>query len=105
MSDFFRIDKAVRQGCPVYPYIFIICVELLSNFILRHSDIKVIEISHIEIYGSEKSFETLIDVHVLYNFSFISGLQLNENKMSLRADSFIWIKYKIVHNNNFIWTS
>lgn len=99
-SDFFQIHRGVRQGCPLSPYLFILCIELLSNQVIRNEDIKGITIGEKEyktslfaddasfiMDGSRKSFETLIKL--MDNFRNVSGLKLNAKKCQvLRIGSF-----------------
>ena len=85
LSGFFKIQRGVRQGCPLSPTLFIMCIELLSYEVSINKDIKGINIHDEEVKntlfaddatflsdGSEKSFKTLVDV--LDNYSYSSGL-------------------------------
>ena len=94
MSDFFQIKRGVRQGCPLSPYLFLICIEFLSREISRNENIKGIKINNIEIKqtlfaddasflvdNDKRSFETL--VRTLEKFGNISGLKLNINKCTI----------------------
>ena len=90
-------ERGVRQGCPLSPYIFILCAEVLANKIRENKDIKGITVRGNEIKisqyaddttmildGSRKSFiSAQLDLEL---FREISGLRLNsteENRNSL----------------------
>ena len=57
---FFPIKRGVRQGCPLFPYLFIICMELLTNQIRINKNIKGITIAGCELkdtcYADDASF-------------------------------------------------
>ena len=73
MSNFFSINRGVRQGCPLAPYLFILCIEILSATLLNDSEITGIKINGKEFKstmfaddvtfamdGSLKSFQKLL---------------------------------------------
>ena len=97
ISSFFKIGRGCRQGDPLSPYLFIICVEFLAVKIRNNKNIKGIKVNNIEfrisqyaddtsiiLDGSESSLnQTILE---LERFSRISGLHVNFEKTQL-----VWI--------------
>ena len=90
-SAFFKLGRGVRQGCPLSPYLFILCAEILAETIRKNENIKGITINEQEIKisqyaddttlildGSTVSFTT--SLQILDLFKEISGLRLNNKK-------------------------
>ena len=90
-SDFFKLGRGVRQGCPLSPYLFILCVEVLADVIRKNCDIKGITVNGSEVIISQYADDTTLildgsrrslttSLKVLDLFSEISGLRLNRKK-------------------------
>ena len=91
-SPRFDLSCGIRQGCPVSPYLFLICAQLLSDFI-KQSPIEGISIAGKEIIISQLADDTSLffknasQISVAINwisiFSSASGLHLNLSKCAL----------------------
>jgi hypothetical protein len=117
ISESFSIEQGVRQGCPLSSSLFIICIQILTNFIAKDKSIKGIVINNKEIKqtlfaddatyinnGDKKSFERLIEV--ITEFGKISGLKLNTSKsVVLKIGRLKSRNVQYARNMNFIWTS
>ena len=117
---FFKLGRGVRQGCPLSPYLFILCAKILAETIRKNENIKGITINEQEIKisqyaddttlildGSTVSFTT--SLQILDLFSEISGLRLSNKKtVALWIDAnteketnlgpekdFKWVKNKV----------
>ena len=81
----------MRQGCPLSPYLFILCAEILGKTVRKDSEVRGIKIFHTEcklsqyaddttmiLDGSKSSF--LRSLYLLDAFGCISGLKVNYEK-------------------------
>jgi exonuclease III len=93
ISDRFELGRGIRQGCPVSPYLFIICVELLSQHIRNNQDIEGIHINGNEFKVLQFADDTALilrnkksiikSLETLLSFGKCSGLKLNIDKTEL----------------------
>jgi len=91
-SPRFSLNRGVRQGCPISPYLFLIATELL-NLHIRESPLKGITIDDTEVVMSQLADDTVlflkdasqvaVALETLEPFSKASGLRLNINKCEL----------------------
>ena len=91
MTNYFRVSRGVRQGCPLSPLLFVLCVELLAQKIRQNPEITGIELPNsIEAKLSQFADDTTLickdtmslrgSMSVLGSFGEISGLKLNSKK-------------------------
>ena len=113
ISDPFTLQRGCRQGDPISPYIFILCVEILGKMIRNDTTLKGIMINNKEyrlcqyaddtqlfLDGSEKSLHQLM--YILNKFYYMSGLKINEDKTKAlwigamgRSEKRICIEYNL----------
>ena len=94
-SQWFRLERGVRQGCPLSPYQFILLAETLSCKTREHEAIQGISLNNCEIKITQMADDTtcfvkdkislknLIDV--FKNFEICSGLKINLDKTKAKA--------------------
>ena len=117
MTDFFHIERGLRQGCPLSAYLFIICIELLAATVRENKNIRSIPLFGNELKstmfaddatfaldGTLNSFRELINV--LEAFKSVSGLKLNNKKTTvLRIGSSRNTAVEYLKHLNFLWSS
>lgn len=57
---FFELGRGVRQGCPLSPYIFILCAEILAAAIRKDTEIKGISVGSTECKLSQFEDDTTL---------------------------------------------
>ena len=91
MTNYFRVSRGVRQGCPLNPLLFVLSVEVLAQNIRQNPEITGLELPNsIEAKLSQFADNTTLickdtmssgeSMSVLGSFGEISGLKLNSKK-------------------------
>ena len=89
-SEFFHLQRGVRQGCPLSGTLFVLCAEILANAIRNNQYIKGIKIHDKEFKISQYADDTTAFVsditsaeklfEILNAFQLSSGLEVNKSK-------------------------
>ena len=89
-SSYFNVEKGVRQGDPLSPYLFILAAEIMSVHIRNNENIKGIKYGMSEIKVLSYADDTTVfmkdenDAKILFrflkNFEQYSGLKMNRDK-------------------------
>ena len=90
-SEFFTLHRGVRQGCPLSPYLFILCAEILGNAVRTDNGVRGIKILNTECKLSQYADDTTLILdgsqssllrtfELLDAFAAISGLNVNYEK-------------------------
>jgi len=119
-TDPFPIEKGVKQGDPASPYLFILCAEVLAEYIRKNQDITGIKIGSTEYKISMLADDTNIFLNfcnksldtvllALDNFASLSGLNINYDKSSaycigMAKPKKLSVKYPIRWDNEVIET-
>ncbi len=86
-SKRFNINRAIRQGDPTSPYLFILIAELLAKYVKNSKDIRPLNVLGTPVLKSRLADDTTlflsdaeqipVAINLVSHFSKSSGLKLN----------------------------
>ena len=100
-SEYFKTSRGIRQGCSLSALLFVRSVEILScnirqnanikgfqlpedkipsNLVNQNTEIKISQVADDTTIFTQDAKSTIEAIHVIENFSKVSGLQLNMSK-------------------------
>ena len=92
-TGYFKIEKGVRQGDPLSPYLFILCIEILAHAIRKDTEILGLPFGTTEVkqvlYADDitllvQDIESIRRLERVFDrFKQVSGLALNKDKTKL----------------------
>ena len=115
-SEMFYPTRGSRQGCPLSPYIFLICAEMLASMLRNNPSVHGINIHDRCFLVSQYADDTIITldysedvlreiVKTFKLYAKYSGLRVNYEKSEIMPLGIIKYQYnKIVPECNFEWT-
>ena len=107
LSEEFYPQRGARQGCPLSPYIFIICAEILANQIRNDNQIQGLSIGAKQFLISQYADDTILTlryneetlkrvIEIFKWFEQLSGLKVNLDKTEIFPIGPIKNNYQII---------
>ncbi len=94
-SGYFKLERGVRQGCPLSAYLFILAIEILANKIRYEKNITGLKIDNkiIKLILLADDFTRILkdllsvenDLKLLRKFSHCSGLKINIDETKAKS--------------------
>ena len=116
-SEWFNPSRGLRQGCPMSPYIYLLCGEIFANLVRNSSKIKGIPLCDSEIrisqYADDTNLFSMFDKSSLDGITEIfntieksMGVKVNYDKTNIyRIGSIRYSQAKLYTQKNFRWES